>query len=170
MSVAKVNQAVVVSSKVPAAPTSGQVPSKRESGYNASKFIKEAMKAGSALKASTVKANGQYPVNIGKLNGTSTVMTVAFIIAAGFKSAKEVASDAIVKVLDAFTLPGSREGKVLSAFIKNYEKETGEEYGNFGTTRTRIKKNIVEGGIITFLANDEEGKMDSLVKVAQAIK
>lgn len=136
----------------------------QQQGYAVEAMLEVAHKSGSALKVSTAEAEGKYPVNIGLTNGTSVVMTACFLIAAGFKNVAEVATDKIATALDAVVQPGSKEANVLDVLLKKYQKAKGKEYKNFENVRARIKKQIRRGGIVSFVAVDNDKLLPQLAK------
>ena len=139
--------------------------------YEADKYLPIAERSGASLKVSTVKAAGAYPIHILRKNGTSTVMTALFALAIGGKKTESVPAAKMAEALEKVKTPGTHEGKVLSHFIKHYEKEKGVSFGNLDNLLGLISGDIRRGGAVRYVAvEDEDGALDKAMKMASAVK
>jgi hypothetical protein len=103
-------------------------------------YLDYTIKSGVALKSSTVKNKGNYPISSSKVNGTSLVLRNALI---------ELKKDKVSgKELINFLV--SLENKTEIEYTKNISIELDKEYKNFRTLRNRLKKEVEKGLIKSF--------------------
>jgi hypothetical protein len=128
--------------------------------YPSKTFLNYAEKSGIAVKVSTVKNSGIYPVTFAS-NGTGIVTSFIYTLATK-ENGEKVKPDSFIASLNAIEKENfsSPIGKKLSGILP-------KDYANYKTLRNRLLGDIKRGAILGFVAKEntdiEYSKMKAII-------
>lgn len=116
--------------------------------YRRDLALKRARLSGSALKASTAANEGTYTIE-NRNNGGSVVLRALF--ASAFPKKEVVPAEDFRAALSSL-FSGENKGvdSAVEKALSAYASETGKEYKNFSTLRSRLNSDIRRGLILSF--------------------
>ena len=128
----------------------------KKNEYNTNLYTKKAKLSGVAIKTSTAKDAGIYPV-LSTLTGTGIITRI--LLASALKVSKKpvtgkVGSGEFMKAYDRIEENGFKNP--LGVLYEKEIKRLPKSYGNYKTLKNRIKSGISDGAILGFTFKSPE--------------